>query len=181
MMLNSYCCKLVSDAFSVAALKLPNLLRSCVFVSFQFKQNCDLHSDVTKTSMETDHIKEALNKIFSNYCQTLHHEDLIFSTECSSRERCLINEEGQQWGLRWSTFVCGSRQEKFIALSYHRTPLELLEFLRTNGRETIRYKLVEATTSSKDRQKIHVLVTLCYFLSVCEVTDVALNRNFLKI
>ena len=84
-----------------------------------------------------------------NYRHTLYHEDIIFSPTFSVQDCALIKNEGDKWGLRWSSFGSDTEPEQFIVLSWYRTPLELVDFIRANGGETIRYQLAEATDPPK--------------------------------
>ena len=112
-----------------------------------------IHAHLTETTAGKgdELLKKSLDRVFTQYSKTPHSEDLIFSQGFTSNDRTLINNEGQKWGLRWSSlgFGTNSNRNQLFGLSHHRTLLELVDFVRANGGETIRYKLVEAKDAEK--------------------------------
>jgi G-patch domain/R3H domain len=84
---------------------------------------------------------KAVSRVVVDYLHSDREDDLVFSSDFSNPERAAIHAEARKHAQQLKTRSYGSKESRYLVLSRRRTPLELVEHIRNNGGETLKYTL----------------------------------------
>lgn len=88
---------------------------------------------------------KAVSRIVVDYLHSDRQDDLVFSPEFSNPERAAIHAEARKHAQQLKTRSYGSKESRYLVLSRRRTPAELVQHIRNNGGETLKYIIREPT------------------------------------
>jgi hypothetical protein len=100
----------------------------------------------------TEQFTTAVQNIFTQFAQTHEPADLVFSPEFQPEEREIICIEAARRNLSMSFCGAGTERHQYMVFHRHccRNVLQLVEYIRSHGGETLWHILVEPAGARLD-------------------------------